>query len=81
MSPVRSLYDVPSVVYSQVTFSGAWTTRMDGLLTEPRKFSEPVSVNCAGGSRTFVTDATPDVLNVAYEGRNDFTPIVNEEPL
>ena len=52
---------------------------MDGLLTEPRKFSEPVSVNCAGGSRTFVTDATPDWINVAFGGTAPFNLIVNVE--
>ena len=83
MSPVRSMYDVPpSVVYCQLTFSGAWRTRMDGLiLMEPVKFSEPVRVNCAGGSLTFITDATPDWVNVAVDGVIVFARIANAEEL
>ena len=55
---------------------------MDGLvLIDPAKLPKPVSITCAGGSPTFITDAMPDVLNVAVDGVIVFARIANAEEL
>jgi hypothetical protein len=63
----KKVYGPPSL-YSQFAVNVAGVTVIEGLVTDPVKLPEPVSVSCAAPSSTFFTDPLPDCVNVAYEG-------------
>jgi hypothetical protein len=65
---VRSLVVPLCVNFQVVTVNVAGVTVIEGLVTTPVKLPEPVSVSCAAGSETFVTDAVPDCVCDACKG-------------